>query len=257
MRILLTNDDGIDAKGIQTLANVLKEKYEIYICAPIEQKSGYSHSVTYFHKETYVEERKMEGIKKAWTVDGTPADCAYFGIYAMMNEKPDLIISGINQGQNLAADIMYSGTIGAACEGMIAGIPAIAVSYCSYDDTNFLPSARITEKMIPVYMQLEKKDFVLSINVPKGDLEEIKGYKVTLPAKPRNFERKLVIKQNENNSMYIAMGETLPEEKIEPIDNTDSYEVKRGFVSLTPIGLDQSKKDEKINREMDELLSAL
>lgn len=253
MKILLTNDDGFDAPGILALANRLKRKYDVYICAPIEQKSGYSHGVTYFHTEMYGEERSISGIKKAWAIDGTPADSAYMGIYAMMNEKPDLLISGINQGQNLSADIMYSGTIGAACEGVVAGVPSIAVSYCSYKDTDFSMAAEITDKIIPLYMGLEKKDFVLSVNVPELPTEGIKGYKLTYPQKPRDFERKLII-QKESHGFHILMGEELPPEHIEPIEGTDSYEVSRGYVSLTPIGLDQSNRNEVAGKEIAELL---
>ena len=256
MKILLTNDDGIEAPGILTLADKLKENHEVYICAPIEQRSGYSHAVTYFHTNAYGEEREIPGIQKAWAVNGTPADCAYLGIYAMMDEKPDLLISGINQGQNMSADIMYSGTIGAACEGIVAGVPSMAVSYCSYTDTDFSAAAEIAEKVIPLYMSVKKKDFVLSVNVPELPLSEIKGYKLTYPQSPRNFERKLIIR-NEEKGFHILMGEDLPPEHIEPIENTDTYEVSRGYVSLTPVGLDYSHKDEQLEKEIVELLKEI
>lgn len=253
MKILLTNDDGIEAEGIQALADRLKNRHEVYICAPIQQRSGYSHAVTYFHTDTYGEERVIPGIKRAWAVNGTPADCAYLGIYAMMDEKPDLLISGINQGQNMSADIMYSGTIGAACEGIVAGVPSMAVSYCSYTDRNFTVAAEIAERLIPLYMNMKNKEFVLSVNVPELTMNEIKGYKLTYPQKPRDFERKL-IRNNEEKGFRIMMGEGLPPEHIKPIENTDSYEVSRGYVSLTPIGLDYSNKEEVLGKEILELL---
>lgn len=249
MRILLTNDDGINAPGILQLAERLKDRYEVLIAAPMEQRSAYSHAVTYFRHETYVEEKKIEGVSKAWAIDGTPADCAYLGIYAMDERKPDLVLSGINQGQNLSADIAYSGTIGAACEAIIAGIPAIAMSYCSYTDTDFSVPAAIAEKMIPFYMGLEEKNFVLSVNVPQLPMEEIKGYRVTYPQKPRDFERKLKKTNVTVNGFCISMAEGLPPETVEEIEGTDSYEVSRGYVSLTPIGLDPSIRNGILEEE--------
>lgn len=256
MKILLTNDDGIEAPGILALADRLKEQHEVYICAPIEQRSGYSHCVTYFHENLYGEKRTIPGIKKAWAINGTPADSAYLGIYAMMDDKPDLLISGINQGQNMSADIMYSGTIGAACEGIVAGVPSMAVSYCSYDDNDFTTAAEIAEKVIPLYMNLKKKDFVLSVNVPELPLDKIKGYKLTYPQKPRDFERKLIVR-NEEKGFRILMGEGLPPEHIEPIDHTDTYEVSKGYVSLTPVGLDLSNRDKVLGNEIAELLKEM
>lgn len=106
MKILLVNDDGINAPGILALVKQFAEKHEVYVCAPSSQRSGYSHGVTYFHGATHVQPVDIAGAVKAWAVDGTPADCSYLGIYELMDEKPDLLISGINQGQNMSADIV-------------------------------------------------------------------------------------------------------------------------------------------------------
>lgn len=243
MRILLVNDDGINAPGIRALIEGLKDTYELYVCAPVSQRSGYSHSATYFAKDLKVEERKIEGTVKAWAVDGTPADCTYLGIYAMMSRKPDLVISGINQGQNMSADLVYSGTIGAATEGLVAAVPSIAVSYCSYTDTDYSTCVKVTQRMINWYMNDMEHDYVLSINVPALPYNQLKGLRWTIPHPARDFERKLKRTQLEDHIFTIGVDGNLPEERIKPIQGTDTYEVSRGYVSLTPVGLDPTFHD--------------
>ncbi|MGM9941725.1 MAG: 5'/3'-nucleotidase SurE [Bulleidia sp.] len=243
MRILLVNDDGIDAPGIQALMTGFRDTHEVYVCAPVSQRSGYSHSATYFSRDLKVEERHIEGTVKSWAVDGTPADCAYFGIYAMMDVKPDLVISGINQGQNMGADLIYSGTIGAAAEGLVAKIPSIAVSYCSYTDTDYRAAVKVTRMMADWYMKEAEHDYVLSINVPSLPYEQLKGLRWTTPSPARDFARKLKRTQLDDKVCTIGVDGALPAETIHPLVGTDTYEVSRGYVSLTPVGLDPTFRD--------------
>ena len=238
MRIMLVNDDGIDAPGIRALVERLKKEHEIYVCAPSEQRSGFSHGVTYFHDKTHVEERNIPGAVKAWAVDGTPADCAYLGIYALMDRKPDLLVSGINQGQNMSADIVYSGTIGAACEGLIAHVPSIAISWCSYTNTDFTTAAKVAEDAVKYYMSLDRHDYVLSVNVPPLPYEQIKGVKWAWPQACRDFERPLGKQMRKDGSFDLFVTEPLSPDNIEEIEGTDLYEVSHGFIALTPVGLD-------------------
>lgn len=243
MRILLVNDDGIDAPGIRALVDGLCEEHEIYVCAPVSQRSGYSHSVTYFSKPLRVEERNVEGAVRAWAVDGTPADCAYFGIYLMDEKKPDLVISGINQGQNLSADIVYSGTVGAACEGLIAGVKSIAMSWCSYTDTDFSAAVRIAKKAIAYVESLETMDYVLSVNVPPLPYEKIKGIVWALPQKCRDFEREMKMERNDDGSYVVSTAGELPPDPVEETDGTDIYEIRKGYVTFTPVGLDPTVRN--------------
>lgn len=236
MKILLANDDGIDAKGIHALIHALKEDYELYVCAPVTQRSGYSHSVTYFAKDNRFEIRNIPGVKKAWAADATPADCVYYGIYAMMDEKPDLVISGINQGENLSDDVLYSGTIGAACEALIAGIPAMAVSLCSYESDDFSASAEIACNLIPVYMQ-GRKDYVMSINVPPLPYKDIKGYRICRSEKGRNYAKHVSIQSLEDHTCILHTDNTRPHMKQKVHAGSDVDAVANGYVSLTPIGL--------------------
>lgn len=240
MRILLVNDDGIDAPGIRALVEQLKDKNEVYVCAPASQRSGYSHGVTYFHGATHVQPRNIPGAVKAWAVDGTPADCSYLGIYELMDEKPDLLISGINQGQNMSADIVYSGTIGAACEGLIGHVPSIAVSWCSFTDTDFTTAAKVTQKAVDFFMNQSVHDYVLSVNVPALPYEEIKGVKWAWPQPCRDFERPLARNYREDGSFDIITTEPISSDVILSLEGTDLYEVSCGYVTLTPIGLDPS-----------------
>lgn len=242
MKILLANDDGIDAAGIHALIHALKDDYELYVCAPIQQRSGYSHSVTYFVKDNRCQIRHIEGVKKAWAVDATPADCVYYGIYAMMDEKPDLVISGINQGENLSDDVLYSGTIGAASEALIAGIPAMAVSLCSYESEDFSASAEIARKLIPAYMQ-GNHDYVLSANVPSLPYEDIKGYRICTSEKGRNYAKHVSIHTIDKDTCMLHTDNTRPHMKQKVHSGSDVDAVDSGYVALTPIGLSMDYTD--------------
>ena len=128
MRILLTNDDGIDAEGIYTLAKELEKNYEVIIVAPDNQRSAQSHAITLF-QPIVVKEVKLDGLKsKAYSISGTPADCVRVGLDALSGGDIDLVFSGINLGLNAGMDILYSGTVSAAIEANIHNIPSIAVS---------------------------------------------------------------------------------------------------------------------------------
>ncbi len=128
MRILITNDDGINAPGLAALAARFGKEHEVYVCAPEGQSSAASHSVLYFRKDLSVREAEIEGARQAWAADGTPADCVYLAVCGLLPELPDIILSGINKGWNVSTDCIYSGTAGAASEGMVLGFPAMAVS---------------------------------------------------------------------------------------------------------------------------------
>lgn len=243
MKILLANDDGIDAKGIHVLIQELKEEYELYVCAPIRQRSGYSHSVTYFAKDNRCEIRNIPGVKKAWAADATPADCVYYGIYAMMDEKPDLVISGINQGENLSDDVLYSGTIGAACEALIAGIPAMAVSLCSYESDDFHASAKTAHALIPLYMQQSRHDYVLSVNVPPLPYQDIKGFQICRSMKGRNYAKHVSIEALEGNACILHTDNTRPSMKQKIQAGSDVDAVNKGYTAITPVGLSMDDID--------------
>lgn len=237
MRILVSNDDGIDAPGLRTLVKVLGEEHEVYVAAPDGERSSFSHSVTYWRLDNKAREREVEGAVKAWAINATPADCVYYGIETLLEEKPDLVVSGINKGENLSSDCIYSGTVGAAMEGMMMGVPAMAVSYCSYKDEQFETSARVALALIPYLMKEEnRKAFVLNVNVPAISKEEIKGIRATKLDGYKIYHKKIERIPCEDGSFILhcpnqpglaaGLGDSL---------DGDITAVRNGYVSVTPL----------------------
>lgn len=239
MRILVSNDDGIMADGLITLVKRLSEEHEVYVAAPDRQRSAYSHSVTYFLRDLHARLIEVPGAYKAWSVDGTPADCVYAAVCGLMEEAPDLVVSGINRGWNVSYDCIYSGTVGAASEGTILGIPSIAVSLASDRPYEFETSAEITAQLLKRFMEdPDRYEYVLNVNIPSLPKEAIKGIR---PAKfdgRKMYGRKLDV--NEENgvlSLHCPLIDV-------PVDDTtrtadgDITLVEDGFVTVSPIRLD-------------------
>lgn len=236
MRILLTNDDGINAKGIHALINELNTIAEIYVAAPDSERSGTGHSITVFDPIKVVE-TKIPGIKQGWLVGGTPVDCVKLAISRLINEKIDLVVSGVNHGSNLGSDVLYSGTVSAAAEGVIMGCPAISVSLNSFrDDVDFDFSAQFTRRVITAVMpEGIEKTTLLNINIPLLGPEEVKGVRITklgLRNYDNLFEERL---DPRGNKYYWLGGGVLKEEQHE---DSDVYAVDNGYISITPIHLD-------------------
>ncbi len=184
MKILLSNDDGIMAEGIKALAEELSKEHDIYIIAPDRERSAAGHSLT-LHTPIRVEELEQKfGAKKIWVTSGTPGDCVKIGINAILNydEKPDLIISGINHGPNLGSDILYSGTVSCAMEGAMMGYPSIAVSLASMSSEPelFKNVARFMAKFVH---KVKEYNFppktILNVNVPGLMPEDLSGIAIT------------------------------------------------------------------------------
>lgn len=182
MRILLVNDDGFAAEGILTLARGLQKEHDCIICAPDRQRSAGSHSLTMF-EPVEVEKKQIKGITcPIYSCSGTPVDCVKLALFAFYGEKnpPDLIISGINRGANLGSDCLYSGTVSAALEGLIAGVPAIAVSLGIFKEEETL---HYETAWAALHRALEHPDIlpnlkrsVLNINTPNLPAAEVKGH---------------------------------------------------------------------------------
>lgn len=239
MNILLTNDDGINAEGIKALAEVLSNSYDVYIVAPESQMSGASHSATYFRCELKVKEYDIKGAKKAFSINGTPGDCAYVAIKKLINEKIDLVVSGINQGWNLSKDTFYSGTVGAAREALFLGIPAIASSLGSYKGGDFIKAAKIIEDIIPRYMlDPNNKNYILNVNIP--DIKDIKGYKVIKAEPTWNYDTEFdLVKKDDGLVLQVIKSSSHHELTKEEIDG-DASACHNGYVSITPLVLDNT-----------------
>ncbi|MDO5109200.1 MAG: 5'/3'-nucleotidase SurE [Erysipelotrichaceae bacterium] len=236
MNILITNDDGIQSEGLATLVDALSDEYDVYVAAPMSQRSAFSHSVTYFYKDNRCEERKVPGAVRAWAIDGTPADCAYYGVCGAFGVKPDLVISGINFGRNMASDVIYSGTVAAAGEAMILGTPGIAVSLCAYDGGDFRPAAECVRKLIPLFMKSEDRHrFILNINVPKG---EIRGVKVTDLHDHVDYKRPVLMVEKDGQFFLRLDGDEMIEAASTKERISDVEAVEQGYIAVTPLNYD-------------------
>jgi len=226
LKILLTNDDGYSAKGIRLLFNTLTELgFDTYLVAPETEKSGASHSITLF-KDLIA--KKVDD--KIYSVSGTPADCVIYAIHQVADDF-DLVVSGINAGQNMGEDIFYSGTVAAATEACFLGYPALAFSMCAYEDQIYETGVEIVVRIISLGLHKQlKKNELLNINIPNVPHDEIKGFKVTKIGE-RRYKNFIHIKdQTENRSVYRVGGD-IPEYVDD--DQSDFHAISHNYVSIT------------------------
>ncbi len=229
--ILLTNDDGFFSKGIQTLYETLKEIGEVVIVAPDRDRSAVSHALT-MHRPL-----KVDLIKEnCYSVNGTPTDCVVLGVKKILPREPDLIVSGINKGANLGEDITYSGTVSAAIEGTILGVPSFAISLVGERPFKYETACYFAFKIAKFI--LEKglpQDTLLNVNVPNKALQEINGIKITRQGK-RSYENSIhEIFSPWGEKQYWIGGGVVSWQRME---NTDIQAIMEGFVSVTPLHID-------------------
>ena len=180
MNILLTNDDGYKSPGIWALANRLKEKHNIYIVAPDGERSGASHSASFFAALSYVYHGNVDGVE-VYSLSGTPADCVVFSVrYLLKDVKFDCVLSGINDVLNVGSDIMFSGTFGAAQEATYQGIKGVAISLRSNHTGDFAYAAEFTEKNLELFLKYADKEVTVNVNIPCAKKEDLKGVETCL-----------------------------------------------------------------------------
>lgn len=245
MNILISNDDGIAANGIRVLTEELAKNYNVYVIAPDRERSAAGHSLT-LHTPLRVEELETQnGAKRTWVTTGTPGDCVKIGINAILtkDEQPDFVISGINHGPNLGADILYSGTVSCAMEGAMLGIPSIAVSLASmnadYDD--FKLTAKFTASLLEKikYFQFPKKS-ILNVNVPLLHSEDIAGVAITELGR-KMFTDAYEKRIDPRGKVYYWMaGELINEPEDAP---TDIAAVRNNKISITPVTYEMTKTE--------------
>jgi 5'-nucleotidase len=236
MRILLTNDDGIQANGLQSLVRELGRIAELYLVAPDRERSGTGHSITVFEPIKAVP-TNISGVRKAWIVGGTPVDCVKLALARLVEEDINLVVSGINHGPNLGTDVLYSGTVSAAAEGVIMGYPSIAVSLdAEGGDLDFSSAARFTRQMIQLVIKegIEPTTLV-NINIPSLPEEKIKGVRITKLG-VRNYDNLFEERRDPRGNTYYWMGGGVVEEDQDP--ESDVTAVQEGYISITPIHLD-------------------
>ena len=230
MLILVTNDDGVHAPGIVTLAETLKNLGQVVVVAPDRDRSAIGHALT-LHAPLRADELRP-GV---FAVDGTPTDCVNLGIHGLVQSVPDLVVAGINRGANLGDDITYSGTVCAAMEATLMGVPAFAVSlggdtfspseYSHASSTALYLAKKIMQKGLP-------PDTFLNVNVPPGP---VRGMRLTRQGR-RRYGDMVVEKVDPRGRKYYWLGGNLCD--FESADGTDCHALQGGFVSVTPLHLD-------------------
>lgn len=233
LKILLSNDDGINADGIYHLADNLREMGLVTVVAPESERSASGHSIT-MHKPLRSKQVDFypKGVE-AWNINGTPSDCVKFAICSLLKEKPDLVVSGINQGSNLGTDVLYSGTVSAAIEGAIYGIPSIAVSLSTFEKCDFKPYAKLAKDLCKnLYENRINTGLVMNINLPYIPIDEIKGIKITKLGAMR-YKNCFIERVDPRGMTYFWLSGELDDANNE--FDTDVKCVENGFISITPI----------------------
>ena len=233
-KIFLTNDDGYLSEGLQAIREELKKYFDVITVAPDRNMSGTSHSLTFTRPLKIVQKEK----DLFYVVDGTPADCVHLGIHVILKgKKPDLLVAGINTGPNLGNDIFYSGTVGAAREGTMFGIPSLAFSTASSKNPDYNLMSKLAIKIVnrTLHKGLPDNCF-LNVNFPVLPEEKIKGYLLTKQGRGAYKEEIKKYISPGGEEFYWIGGKEALEEECEK--GTDYTAVKEGFVSITPIKLD-------------------
>ena len=244
MKILISNDDGISALGIRTLANTLAEAgHDISVVCPDRERSATGHGLT-MHQPIRAEmvDSIFHPAVKAWACDGTPSDCVKLALWALLDSPPDLVLSGINHGANLGTEILYSGTVSAAMEGLIEGLPSIAFSLTSHTSKDFQPAANFAKILVGQLAQNSLPDLMLlNVNIPAVKWEEIAGVALTRQGVRRYvdvFDKRV---DPRGKTYYWLTGEVL--EDVEPTVDfnipqnipIDVNIIRKNYISITPL----------------------
>jgi 5'-nucleotidase len=241
MRIILTNDDGIDAAGLLAARKALEEIGEVLTVAPDRNRSGVGRSIT-FGTPLHVEEREMADGVIGYACTGTPVDCVRLVALGLMDFAPDIVVSGINHGENLGDDITYSGTVAAAFEGIVVGVPGIAVSLAverpwhHHDESeyNFEPVARFAARLAKTALSRLPAGRILTINAPNVPASELKGARVTRLGRRFYTDELIEVRSAEGRVGYDIYNN--PPGRHEE-EGTDFAAVENGEISITPVHL--------------------
>jgi 5'-nucleotidase len=236
VRILLSNDDGINAPGLNILATRLAENaaHDVYIVAPDRQRSATGHSLT-LHKPLRVERIEVDPkIKGAWSTTGTPSDCVKLALSELLESPPDVIISGINSGPNLGADVLYSGTVAAAMEGASLNYPAIAVSAVKGEKAVYNIGAEFIHNFLDIFMELPRvQRGLINVNIPAqaadGAVKGVRATELGLRLYDDRFEKR---SDPYGRDYYWLSGVAIEEGEAE---TSDVHAVKLGYISVTPV----------------------
>lgn len=231
MRILISNDDGYFAPGLACLAEHLAMIAEIVVVAPERDRSGASNSLTL--------DRPLKLRRAAngfYYVNGTPTDCVHLAVTGMLDHQPDMVVSGINAGTNMGDDTIYSGTVAAATEGFLLGIPSIAVSLAGHELRNFDTAARVTSELVQRFAkQRHSLSWLLNVNVPDVAYEQLQGIKVTRLGKRHKAEPVVKASNPQGETVYWVGAAGKAQDAGE---GTDFCALSKKQVSITPLQID-------------------
>jgi 5'-nucleotidase len=234
MKILLSNDDGFIAPGLNALYQYLNKQFDVMVVAPDQDRSGASNSLT-----LALPLRLVQRDKHIYSVNGTPTDCVHLALTGLYDELPDVVVSGINAGANMGDDVIYSGTVAAATEGRHLGFPAIAVSLASFSPKYFSTAAKAIVVLLRQLSYFGKKsDIILNVNVPDIPWNEVKGFQATRLGKRHQAESVIKSKDPRGDTIYWVgpVGKTQ-----DAGEGTDFYAVEQGYISVTPLQIDLTR----------------
>ncbi len=234
--ILISNDDSVFAKGIQTIVEIAKEFGEVVVVAPDSPQSAKSHAVT-LTAPIYYEKTSVFGNIEAYKCSGTPADSVKMALFKILDKKPDLLISGINHGANYSTNLIYSGTLAAAIEGFMHNIPSIAFSVDSHDpDADFSIAEKYSRKIIKEVLE-KNTEVCLNVNFPDIKLDEINGSKICRQTKGSWAENFVEMKHPRSQEPFYWLTGNYINKEPEKTD-TDVWAVENNYVAIVPIQID-------------------
>ena len=236
MKILMSNDDGVFAKGLAILHQTIASEHDVTVIAPDRNCSGASNALS-LHQPLRIQQMDSG----FYSVNGTPSDCVHLGVNRFLKEDPELVVSGINHGANLGDDVIYSGTVAAATEGRYMGLPAIAVSLTSKKGEHFETAARV---VLEIIKKLQKHPLpanqILNVNVPDVPYEELKGIKVTRQGRRHRAEG-MVEDKDPFGRQIFWYGPAGAEQDAGP--GTDFHAIAHGYCSVTPLSVHMTARD--------------
>ncbi|MEK0430243.1 MAG: 5-nucleotidase SurE [Gemmatimonadota bacterium] len=241
MRLLCSNDDGILARGLEVLERAARPLGEVWVVAPDREQSATSHALTLHHPL-----RPVQLGERRWQIDGTPTDCVMVAIEALMPDRPDFVLSGINHGPNMGEDVLYSGTVAAAMEGLALGVPSIAVSFAGRvlrgDDQLLEDQVEVLGRLLAHLTSLPTfpADTLLNVNLPRVPADEVKGVRLTRLGR-RVFSDSLTRMKDPwgRDILWIGGGSVAWSGS----EDADFMAVRDGYISVTPLHLDLTAKD--------------
>ncbi len=246
MNILITNDDGIHAPALDVLREELSVLGEVTMVVPDRDQSATSHSLT-LHRPLRIHRHADD----RYSVDGTPTDCVLVAFHGLLGRRPDVVVSGINQGPNMGEDVFYSGTVAAAIEGAMQGVPAVAVSRASREDGEYLEAARFVRRLLlEAARRGPRPKQVLNVNLPRIPWKRVRGVRLTRLG-TRMYRDTLIQKTDPRGRAYYWIGGDEP--VWETQEGTDFHAVDAGYISVTPLSLDLTDYKAVVDMEQWEL----